>query len=329
MPPHTPRVSRASKRPASSQQGSQSHADSRIGELLEEESNSRRCNDQVAFECSAQPYQLSLWRNRVAQWCYDIVDHLNAPRDTVYLAMNFLDRSVAYAMMEGMITKEEYELSSITCLFLGLRVSTKADLKIGDLLQICQSRLQVKDIQANGSRLLNKLALKTPMISPSTFARCYLNLLQSSVSPEAVLTLLEMACYLVELSVCDHFFAFVPSSKLAFAAVCVCVTSEQSGLQLNPTTLQSFKQELEENTRLSLESSEIKPLYERLLDIYKQSSDYTDSGNPNLIVDDAELPNEPCCRESTESLIGLLPWTPSISILSGLAKRPEKRARLL
>lgn len=328
MPPHTP-VVRSCKRPASSQQGSHAQSNSRIGELLEEESNSRRCNDQVACEMSAQPYQLSLWRDRVAQWCYDIVDHLNAPRDTVYLAMNFLDRSVAFAIMEGMVTKEEYELSSITCLFLALRVSTKADLKIGDLLQICQSRLQVKDIQTTGSQLLHKLSLKTPMISPSKFARCYLNLLQSSVSPDTVISLLEMACYLVELSVCDHFFAFVPPSKLAFAAVCVCVTSEQGGLQLNPTTSQSFKQELEEHTRLSLESSEINPLFERLLDIYKQSSDFTDSGSPNLIVDDTELPVEPCRLESTESLIGLLPWTPSMSILSGLAKRPEKRARLL
>lgn len=331
MPRPTPPLMRACKRPASSQQGSQVQSDSRIGDLLDEESNSRLSNDQIACEMSAQPYQLSLWRDRVAQWCYDIVDHFNAPRDTVYLAMNFLDRSVAYAVMEGMVTKEEYELSSITCLFLALRVSTKADLKISDLLQICQSRLQVKDIQTAGARLLHKLSLKTPMISPSTFARCYLNLLQSSVSPDIVVSMLEMACYLVELSVCDHFFAFVPPSKLAFAAVCVCVTtgSEQDGLPLNPTSWQSFKHELEGHTRLSLESSEIKPLFERLLDIYKQSSDYTDSGSPTLIVDDSDLPNEPCCLESTESLIGLLPWTPSISNLSGLAKRPEKRARLL
>ena len=329
MPPHTARVVRACKRPASSPQVSHSHSDSRIGELLEEESNSRRCNAQVAFETSAQPYQLSLWRDRVAQWCYDIVDHLNAPRDTVYLAMNFLDRSVAFAIMDGTMTKEEYELSSITCLFLAIRVSTKADLKISDLLQICQSRLQVKDVQTTGSRLIHKLSLKTPMISPSTFARCYLKLLQSSVSPDIVVSLLEMACYLVELSVCDHFFAFVPPSKLAFAAVCICVTSEQGGLQLNPTTSQSFKQELEQHTRLSLESSEIKPLFERLRDIYKQSSDCTDTVSPNLIVDDSDHPVEPCSLESTESLIGLLPWTPSVSNLSGLVKRPEKRARLL
>lgn len=278
---------------------------------------------------STQPYQLTLWRDRVAQWCYDIVDHLNAPRDTVYLAMNFLDRSVSFAIMEGMVTKEEYELSSITCLFLALRVSTKADLKICDLLQICQSRLQVKDIQATGALLLHKLSLKTPIISPSTFARCYLNLIQSSVAPDLVLSLLEMACYLVELSVCDHFFALVPPSKLAFAAVCVCVTSEQGGLQLNPITSQRFKQELEDHTRLSLESSEIKPLFERLLDIYKQSSDFSDSGSPNLIVDDSELPTERCCLESTESLIGMLHWAPSMSNLACLPKRPEKRARLL
>lgn len=331
MPPSSNCAVRTGRRATAEEQGSHSHSQchSRIRELLEDESVFRSCNDQVAFENSKQSYQLSLWRDRVAQWCYDVVDHLNAPRDTVYLAMNFLDRSVAVSSMDRVVTKEEYELTSTTCLFLALRVATRAELRITDLLQISHSRLLVKDVQAAGSRLLHKLSLKTPMISPSTFAKCYLKLIDSSVSTESALMLLEMACYLVELSVCDHFFTLIPPSRLAFAAVSVCVTSEQAGSTLEPSTRTSFLARLQEDTCLSLESSDIKPVFDRLLAIYKQSTDYVVSETPNLIVDESDVMDTRNTRESTDSLIGMLPWTPSMSNLSGLARRPDKRARLL
>ncbi len=326
---NSPRVARVCDRVATENEELQPRCNSRIQELLEEESTFRSCNDQVAFEKSTQSYQLSLWRDRVAQWCYDVVDHLHAPRDTVYLAMNFLDRSVATSSIDRLVMKDEYELTSITCLFLAIRVSTKDELRISDLLQISHSRLLVKDIQDTGSRLLHKLSLKTPMISPSTFAKYYLRLIGSSVSTEFALSLLEMACYLVELSVCDHFFTFVPPSKLAYAAVSICATSEQAGLPLEAKTRTTFMHKLQANTGLSLESSEIKPIFDRLLAIYRQSNDYGVSNTPNLILDDSEHLGARPALDSNESLFGMLPWTPSACNLSGLTKRPEKKARLV
>jgi len=329
MPAHSPRTVRAGKRSASELQGSHSQSYSRIQELLDDEHAFRSCDDQIAFESSTQSYQLSLWRDRVAKWFYDVVDHLNVPRDTVYLAMNFLDRAVAVTTTDRLVTKEEYELTSTTCLFLALRVTTGAELRIADLLQMSHSRLHVKDVQATGSRLLHKLSLKIPMISPSTFARCYLKLIGSGVSTESSLALLEMACYLVELSVCDHFFTFVPPSKLAFAAVSVCITIEQTGMSIDPATRMAFMENLQGDTNLCLESPEIKPIFERLLAIYKQSSDFVASETPNVIVDDSESSGISPTPESTESLISLLPWTPSVVNLAGIGKRHDKRPRLL
>jgi hypothetical protein len=305
-----------------------SQCSSRIQELLADESVFRGCTDQVAFETNPQSYQLSLWRDRIAQWYYDVIDHLGVPREIVFLAMNFLDRSVAVDGIGSAVTKDEYELTSTTCLFLAISISSRAELKISELLQLSQSRLQVKDVQANGARLLQRLSLKTPMISPATFAKSYLKHIHASVSSECALALLEAACYLMELSVCDHFFSGIPPSKLAFAAVSLCVTSEQAGPSVGSKTKQSFMDILQDETSLSLESSEIQPILERLLSVYNLSHDGIVLDAPNVIWDDPD-DTTICGQDLTESLVGLVPWTPTFSNLRALTqRRPTKRARL-
>ena len=304
-----------------------SRSSSRIKELLDEESAFRRCKDQVAFETRSQSYQLSLWRDRIAQWYYDVVDHLGLPRDIVFLAMNFLDRSVAVDGITRTVSKLEYELTSTTCLFLAIRISGKTEIKISELLQLSQSSLHIKDVQEDGARLLQRLSLKTPMISPATFIKSYLRHIHSFVSSECALELLETALYLVELSVCDHFFRGVPPSQLAFAAVSLCVTIDQAGPSVGSETQQTFMQGLQDETSLSLGSSEMKSIFNSLLATYNRSQEKDVIETPNIIPDELEH-SSIRCEDSTESLVIMVPWTPTCSNLLTLSSsRPNKRTR--
>lgn len=306
---------------------------SRIRELLSEEAVFRAQNDQVAFEESTQIHQLSLWRDRVAQWYYNVADHMNVPREVVYLAMNFLDRSTALESMNKPVTKDEYELTSTTCIFLAMRVSSnRPDIKISDLLQASQSQLQVSDIQAAGARLLKKLSLKTPMVNPSTFAKAYLHLLEQNTAPEGSFSLLETSVYLIELSVCDHYLERVPASKLAFAAVAACVTCAHTNPTIEAKTQDAFLRSLEDETGLSLCSPDIRRYFERLVAIYNQSHEGIALALPALIEDDSSLitsPTPTIPQASTESSNRLLPWAPSVYNLSAFDQvRPTKRVKL-
>jgi hypothetical protein len=258
------------------------------------------------------------------------VDHLNSPRDVVFLAMNFLDRISAHKGATRTITKEEYELTSTTCIFLAMRVSsTRTDLKVADFLQVCESRLQVAQIQATGAKLLQNLSLKTPMTNPSTFAKAYLQLLQPVVSPEDALSLLETSMYLIELSVCDHYLAKVPPSKLAFAAVVACVQSALDGPQVDRKTQEAFYKALEEETSLSVSSSDIHSYCLRLLANYHQNREGITTLAPVLIQDETGISTYRSPRESSESLSNLLPWTPTVSDLCSVEMtKPSKRSKL-
>lgn len=303
---------------------------SRILTLLDDEIVFRSLSDQMAFEISTQSPQLSVWRDRVAQWYYNVVDHLGVPRDVVYLAMNFLDRISAINSANRMMTKEEYELSSTTCIFLAMRVtSNRTDLKVSDLLQLCESRLQVTEIQTAGTRLLRCLSMKTPMITPSTFVKAYIQLLQSMVSCEDASSLLETSLYLTELSVCDHSLSRAPASELAFAAVLACVKSDHVGAKLELNSQEEFLKALEDETCLSLTSSEIQFYYDRIVANYNQSWEGISHVTSVVIHDEPDI-SRPCHpQDSSESLISLLPWTPTVSNLRGLEmSRPKKRSRM-
>jgi Cyclin, N-terminal domain/Cyclin, C-terminal domain len=302
----------------------------RIQTLLRDEAVFRSRSDQIAFENSTQLPQLSLWRDRVAQWYYNVVDHMNAPREVVFLAVNFLDRISAHDSVNKPISKEEYEITSTTCIFLALRVfSGRTDLRVSDLLQVCESRLQVTDIQDTGARLLRNLSLKTPVINPSTFAKAYLQLLQPVVSAEVALSLLEVAMYLIELSVCDHYLAKVPASELAFAAVVASIKSAIAGTQIDGKFQDQFLKALEDETSLPLYSAEIQRCYARLLANYNQSDEGITIVGPVLIQDDPETPTPCHADDSTQSLVALLPWSPTNGDLAAFEmKRPSKRSKL-
>lgn len=166
---------------------------SRIRRLLSDEAAFRKCPGQVAFEKSLESstnpsllLQLSVWRNRVAQWYYDVVDHLEVPREVVFQAMSFLDRSTAASQ----VSQEQYEIASITALFLAICLSTKSEIRIADVLELCGSALQVQQVQANGTRLLQKLPFKSPAVSPFLFTKAYVaRYPRSTVKPSVNLRL--------------------------------------------------------------------------------------------------------------------------------------------
>ncbi|KAL3932271.1 MAG: hypothetical protein SGBAC_010925 [Bacillariaceae sp.] len=89
------------------------------------------------------------WSEQTAKWCYDVLDHLQLPREIVYLSMNILEKALLasdYATYEsdesddsenndfqhnqsnqkfGITNKKEYEKMAITSLYLAVRLSIR------------------------------------------------------------------------------------------------------------------------------------------------------------------------------------------------------------
>jgi hypothetical protein len=260
---------------------------SRLQTLISVERLTRKCNGQVALEESTISIQNHPWRERVVQWCYDVVDHLGASREVVYHAMNILDRYLAASCEEGSMDKLDYELASITSLFLALRVSGAMNLKVTELLQMSRSGLQIKDILSTGTIILEALSWEHRILTPTDFVKAILGLLQSAIDCKTCLSLYELSSYLVEISVCDQYFSRIPPSKIAFVALLVAMKCDPD-CAIDRNTFTYFIHMVHQETGMSLDSAEIKPLFSRLQCIYNQSQDSSPVTSPHVIIDEEE-----------------------------------------
>lgn len=297
----------------------------RIREMMTSETITRNSEEHRALESDTRLSQVSVWRERVVQWYYNIVDHLDVSREVVYIAMNILDRVLAVEDVTT-ISKEEYELTSTTALFLAIRVFGSKDLKISELLQLCRSRFQTKDIQQRGSRILEKVALKKGILTSTAFAKSFLELLQPVVSSTTMMSLFEAVTYLLEISVFDDYFRALPPSMVAFAAVSLCVSSDRFGITLDTQSKNAFLSALSRECDLSLHSSKIEATTTRLQSIYGESQDSSVQQAPNIILDEDDVSPELSSQSSLESLVPISPL--SFSISHELSHEPRKRARL-
>ena len=107
--------------------------------MAQQEKNSRESADYQAL--AGKGIHNQLWRERVAQWCYDVLDYLEESRDVAHVAMSFLDRYLAVLATEnsngGEVQPFEFEVISFTSLFLAIRVCGRnKNLQIPELLQL-------------------------------------------------------------------------------------------------------------------------------------------------------------------------------------------------
>jgi Cyclin, N-terminal domain/Cyclin, C-terminal domain len=254
---------------------------SNLQRMAQEERTSRSTPDfQALSEGSALTrVQSQLWRERVAKWCFDVLDYLEESRDVAYVALNFLDRYLAVLSKETVLDLQpfEFEVLAFTSLFLAIRVcGVNKELQIPELLQLSSSGAQPRHILEAGHRMLEKLSWTHRILTPHAFLKEYLGLFVSAcknlipISREQVASLLDFSSYLAEVSVCDSFFNAVAPSQVALGALVVAMTCDET-LASHQGFLASFFRTIQEHTSINIESAHMKDIISRLLDVYNQS----------------------------------------------------------
>lgn len=70
-----------------------------------------------------------VWRERICDWCYQVVDHFDYNREVVAVAMSYLDR---YLCMRR-VNKKIFQLSAMTSLFLAIKLNEPCALNVTSL----------------------------------------------------------------------------------------------------------------------------------------------------------------------------------------------------
>jgi len=165
-----------------------------------------------------------------------VIDHFELPRNVVGTCTNLLDRylakhfSVASANGLPVIEKKEFQLVTMSCLYLAMKAKGENRVPIEYMVQLSRGTMDKCQLEGMEMQLLTKLAW---MVNPPTafdFAEHYLHLLRPSyrngcVQMTALLNsskmkaLVDQTAFLVELSVLDYYFVSFRPSTVALAAL--------------------------------------------------------------------------------------------------------------
>eukprot|EP00535_Pseudo-nitzschia_heimii_P006157 CAMPEP_0197185630 /NCGR_PEP_ID=MMETSP1423-20130617/12328_1 /TAXON_ID=476441 /ORGANISM="Pseudo-nitzschia heimii, Strain UNC1101" /LENGTH=381 /DNA_ID=CAMNT_0042636745 /DNA_START=321 /DNA_END=1466 /DNA_ORIENTATION=+ len=267
---------------------------SRLRRMINVEVTNRSgSSDQKALSNSDPKFHKQVWRERVAQWCYDVLDYLEEPRDIAAVAMNIIDRYLAVLSTESspttpvIIGEFDYEVISFTALFLAIRVSgSNKELEISELLQMSSNPgvPEPRHIVSAGNSMLAKLCWNNQILTPNSFLRELVALLVAEHENEEVRlmngdtlsNLIDFASYLVEVSVCDVYFSSVAPSKVAFGALALammCNSGLSSANSRFKGFLSHFFEIVQEQTSMNIDCPEMNSILSQLFHVYNQSQE--------------------------------------------------------
>jgi len=264
--------------------------------LVAERINRSTTNDHRALQDTKPSFHNHVWRERVAQWCFDVVDYLEESRDVASVAMNIIDRYIAVLSENNdssssatvVIEEFDYEVISFTALFLAIRVSgSNKELEISQLLELSSSpgAPQAKHILSAGNSMLQKLSLDHQILTPNSFLHELVGLLViqhsedangNKASGEKLSQFVDFASYLVEVSVCDIYFSAVAPSEIAFGALALAMTYNQDLFAIgcgHQVSFSRFFRTIREQTSMDIESPQMNSILSRLLHVYNQSQE--------------------------------------------------------
>jgi Cyclin, C-terminal domain/Cyclin, N-terminal domain len=311
--------------------------DSSLSELRkmiqDEQTNQTSLTDYTALiQTDPTSYQNAVWRERVAQWFYDVLDYLEESRDLAFVAMNIFDRYLAVqtseytSSMSGttvdstsiplmMMDHFEYEVLSITSLFLAVRIAgTNKSLTVPEMLELSSSGVQVRHVLCAGNNMLGKVSWDHRIITPHNFLRAFYSRLVQSTSgvmtggsmteqampkssstaatPTQSRSLFDFAAYLIEVSVCDMYFTQVLPSEVAMAALAMALMCDEDMATRYQATFALFLHSAQAETGIDVDSPRMKSILSRMLDVYNQSQEAVVAGGSNIVDGSHDIRDE-------------------------------------
>jgi hypothetical protein len=189
--------------------------------LYQNQPNQPSCMGPAHLDSEASPIDIGC-RNKMVAWCYQVVDFCEFNRETVAIAINFLDRFIASPF--AVIAKNDrkvYQLATMTALYTAVKIHEPEamDPKLVSALSHGTYRpAQVEDMEA---KILTALEWRVNPPTAMAFVRQFLDLLpahviDSSCQRDAVYDLAKLQ---TELAVSEHRFLGIRASAIAYCAL--------------------------------------------------------------------------------------------------------------
>lgn len=215
-------------------------------------------------------YRAQIWREKVCEWCFKVVDHLGDDREVVYTAMVLLDRYTGAQWSHiSKYTRHRYQTASMTALLIAMKLHGRTQFGINNLLRMGGGEISRDDVTRTSRDMIKSLSSEKCMQvrpSPMRCVKFIQNALRANFDIALGELVVETSIFLTELSVFDLRL----SEKRAWG---VAVGAIKTAMQLvEPSSLSPIGSALSTFQDIpTFDSQEVQVICRILLELHRQA----------------------------------------------------------
>mmetsp|Transcript_30148 Transcript_30148/g.45486 ORF Transcript_30148/g.45486 Transcript_30148/m.45486 type:complete len:402 (+) Transcript_30148:89-1294(+) len=179
-------------------------------------------------------------RVKMCEWCYQVVDFCKLRRETVEIAMSYLDRYLFSGVvldsqpqknitLEAFHDRKSFQLAAMTSLYIAIKLFEPVEMDVTALSRLshgCYSASEIAEMECNiisvlgwrfhgptSHSFVQHMVALLPSMQPNS------DVLDFRISSPLVSTLLDCSIFQTELAIKDYFFVHQRSSTIAFSSI--------------------------------------------------------------------------------------------------------------
>jgi len=205
-------------------------------------------------------------RKAMIDWCFTVVDAFDLSRESVAISMSLLDRYLSSnngKSCDALQSKQKFQLATITCFYIAVKIYEPVQLGIAMLLKLCRGYYKQNDIVYMEQDILSALDYRVYIstTTPMEYVRHYLDLLSEWDDVKDVI--LENAMYHSDNATLDIYFSTCRASSVGIA--CLAGALEDESIDLTELEKQVIWSQLSRKLGYDIASNEIRAIEKRLL----------------------------------------------------------------
>lgn len=163
-------------------------------------------------------------RSKMVQWCYQIVTFANFHRETVSIAMSYLDRFLSSNhphARRAIANRKEYQLSCIAALYLAIKMNEPEEIDAKNFAELARGTHLECEIVRMEATILSVLDWRLSGPTSYSFLNYLLELGLTRMKSNTLQwnKITNLASYQIQLAVGDNFFVRYQPSIIAFASI--------------------------------------------------------------------------------------------------------------
>lgn len=91
-----------------------------------------------------------VWREKICEWSYQVIDHFDFSREVVSVAIHYLDRYLSTRS----VNKKVFQLAAMTCLFLAIKLYEPGKISMSSMIELSRGYFTVEQMVAMETSIL-------------------------------------------------------------------------------------------------------------------------------------------------------------------------------